>query len=80
MVKLQLFNTYTFAGEHYRSVKRPRYVIFNITHGTFIYFNSAVEDKVVSGESFKDNNTWQIQLNVVMYYQMGKLSIVHMLC
>jgi hypothetical protein len=32
MAKLQLFNTYTFAGEHYRSVKRPRYVIFNITH------------------------------------------------
>jgi hypothetical protein len=29
MAKLQLFNTYTFAGEHYRSVKRPRYVIFN---------------------------------------------------
>jgi hypothetical protein len=27
-----LFNTYTFAGEHYRSVKRPRYVIFNITY------------------------------------------------
>ena len=32
MAKLQLFNTYTFPGEHYRSVKRPRYVIFNITH------------------------------------------------
>ena len=32
MAKLQLFNTYTFAGEHYRSVKRPRYVISNITH------------------------------------------------
>ena len=32
MAKLQLFNTYTFAGEHYRSVKRPRYVIFNITY------------------------------------------------
>jgi hypothetical protein len=32
MAKVQLFNTYTFAGEHYRSVKRPRYVIFNITH------------------------------------------------
>jgi hypothetical protein len=31
MAKLQLFNTYTFPGEHYRSVKRPRYVIFNIT-------------------------------------------------
>ena len=31
MAKLQLFNTYTFAGEQYRSVKRPRYVIFNIT-------------------------------------------------
>jgi hypothetical protein len=26
-----LFNTYTFPGEHYRSVKRPRCVIFNIT-------------------------------------------------
>ena len=24
MAKLQLFNTYTFPGEHYRSVKRPR--------------------------------------------------------
>jgi hypothetical protein len=32
MAKLQLFNTYTFAGEHYRSVKRQRYVIFNITY------------------------------------------------
>ena len=32
MAKLQLFNTYTFAGENYRSVKRPRYVIFNITY------------------------------------------------
>ena len=32
MAKLQLFNTYTFAGEHYRSVKRPRYVIFIIAH------------------------------------------------
>ena len=31
MAKHQLFNTYTFPGEHYRSVKRPRYVIFNIT-------------------------------------------------
>ena len=31
MAKLQLFNIYTFPGEHYRSVKRPRYVIFNIT-------------------------------------------------
>jgi hypothetical protein len=31
IAKLQLFNTYTFPGEHYRSVKRPRYVIFNIT-------------------------------------------------
>ena len=24
-------NTYTFPGEHYRSIKRPRYEIFNIT-------------------------------------------------
>ena len=32
MAKLQLFNTYAFAGEHYRSVKRPRYMIFNITY------------------------------------------------
>ena len=32
MAKLQLFNIYTFAGEHYRSVKRPRYVIFNIAY------------------------------------------------
>jgi hypothetical protein len=32
MAKLQLFNTYTFAGEHHRSVKRPRYMIFNITY------------------------------------------------
>ena len=32
MAKLQLFNTYTFTGEHYRSVKRQRYVIFNITY------------------------------------------------
>jgi hypothetical protein len=31
MVKLQLLNTYTFPEEHYRSVKRTRYVIFNIT-------------------------------------------------
>ena len=31
MAKLQLFNTYTFPGENYRSVKRLRYVIFNIT-------------------------------------------------
>jgi hypothetical protein len=31
LAKLQLFNTYTFPGEHYISVKRPRYVIFNIT-------------------------------------------------
>jgi hypothetical protein len=32
MAKLQMFNTYTIAREHYRRVKRPRYVIFNITH------------------------------------------------